>query len=142
MASRSEQLRSFVEARADGRCEYCKRYLILTGETFFEIEHIIPRAKDGPTIPSNLALACRRCNLQKGTITEALDQRTGRIVPLFNPRSDDWSQHFRLSRDKLRIYGRTPTGRVMVDLLKLNNPSEQKARQIQRDYLAEICHLD
>lgn len=142
MADQARGLRDLVEARADGRCEYCRRYQDLIGETFFEVEHIIPRARGGPTDPNNLAFACRRCNLLKGDATQALDPRTGRRVPLFNPRHDRWSDHFRRSRDKLRIYGRTATGRATVERLRLNSPAEQHARQIQRDYLSEIFPLD
>jgi len=142
MADQARRLRDLVEARADGRCEYCRRYQDLIGETFFEVEHIIPRAHGGPGHPNNLAFACRRCNLLKGDATEALDRRTGRFVPLFNPRRDRWSEHFRRSRDKLRIYGRTATGRATVERLRLNSPAEQRARQIQRDYLSEIFPLD
>jgi len=65
------KLRDLVEARADGRCEYCRRYQELVGDTFFEVEHIRPRSRGGLTIPSNLAFACRRCNLLKGDVIEA-----------------------------------------------------------------------
>ena len=142
MAPSAHTLRDLVEARADGRCEYCRRYQDLVGETFFEVEHILPRSRGGLTIPSNLALACRRCNLLKGDATEALDHRTGRLVALFDPRRDSWWEHFRRSRDLLRIYGRTATGRVTIDLLRWNLSGEQRIRQIQRDYLADIFPLD
>ncbi|MFQ5855568.1 MAG: HNH endonuclease [Anaerolineae bacterium] len=62
MADQARRLRDLVEARADGRCEYCRRYQDLIGETFFEVEHITPRARGGPTDPDNLAFACRHCN--------------------------------------------------------------------------------
>ena len=81
-------LRDLVEARADGRCEYCRRYQDLVGETFFEVEHILPRSRGGLTIPLNLALACRRCNVLKGYAIEAFDRRTGQFVSLFHPRRD------------------------------------------------------
>jgi hypothetical protein len=142
MAPSAYTLRDLVEARADGRCEYCRRYQDLIGETFFEVEHILPRSRGGLTVPSNLALACRRCNLLKGDATNALDPRTGRLVALFNPRRARWRDHFRRSRDQLRIYGRTATGRATCDLLRWNSVSEQRIRQIQRDYLTDIFPLD
>ncbi|HSF32151.1 MAG TPA: HNH endonuclease signature motif containing protein [Candidatus Tectomicrobia bacterium] len=141
MANQSRKLRDFVEARADGCCEYCRRYQDMIGETFFEVEHIVPRARGGLTAPHNLAFACRRCNLLKGNATEAVDRRTGRLVPLYNPRRDRWSDHFRRSRDQLRIYGRTATGHATVALLRLKSADEQRARQIQRDYLSDIFPL-
>ncbi|MFQ5858870.1 MAG: HNH endonuclease [Anaerolineae bacterium] len=142
MAEQFRKLRDLLEARADGRCEYCRRYQELIGETFFEVEHVIPQSQGGPTVPDNLAFACRRCNLLKGNAIEALDRRTGRLAPLFNPRRDRWSDHFRRSRDKLRIYGRTASGRATVERLRLNSQAEQRARQIQREYLSDVFPLD
>ena len=142
MAPSTYPLRFLVEARANGRCEYCRRYQDLVGESFFEVEHIIPRAHGGQTTPDNLALACRRCNLLKGATLEARDPRTARLTRLFNPRTDQWEVYFRRSRDLLRIYGRTDIGRATVALLRLNSPGEQRTRQIQRDYLASLFPLD
>lgn len=142
MAGRRYKLRELVETRADGRCEYCRRYQDLIGDAFFEIEHIVPRSWGGVTVPYNLALACRRCNLLKGNAIEATDPRTRRLVPLFHPRRDHWHTHFRRSRDGLRVYGRTATGRATVVLLRFNTLNEQRARKIQRDYLASIFPLD
>lgn len=51
MADSLRALRDFVEARADGRCEYCRRYQEIFGETFFEIDHVIPRSKGGLPLP-------------------------------------------------------------------------------------------
>jgi hypothetical protein len=142
MVDQARKLRDLVEARADDRCEYCRRYQELLGETFFEAEHIFPRGRGGLTVPDNLAFACRRCNLLKGDAIEAFNRRTGRLAPLFNPRRDRWDDHFRRSRDGLRIYGRTVTGRVTVERLRFNTPAEQRARQIQRDYLSNVFPLD
>jgi hypothetical protein len=60
---------------------------------------------------------------------------------LFHPRRDRWGDHFRRSRDQVRIYGRTAIGRVTVALLRFNSADEQRARQIQRDYLSDIFPL-
>lgn len=117
-----------VETRASGRCEYCRRYQELIGPTFFEIEHTVPLSAGGLTIPDNLAFACRRCNLLKGNAVSAFDRRTKQFVALFHPRQQQWHDHFRRSRDKLRIYGRTATGRATVDRLRFNEQSECRAR--------------
>lgn len=135
-------LRTLVEARADGRCEYCRRYQELLGETFFEIEHIVPRSRGGLTTPENLAFACRRCNLLKSNILEAADPQTGELCRLFHPRLDRWSSHFERSMDKLQIIGTTPIGRATVNCLRLNSESEVRAREIQRDFLFELFPLD
>ena len=142
MASPSSRLRLLVEARANGRCEYCRRFQDLIGDSFFEVEHIIPLARGGRTMPTNLAFACRRCNLLKGIAITAFDQRTRQVVRLFNPRTDQWNVHFRRSRDLLRILGRTAIGRATVACLRLNDTSERRSRLIQRDYLATIFPLD
>lgn len=131
-------LRTLVEVRAEGRCEYCKRYQELVGETFFEIDHILPRSRGGMNVPGNLAFACRRCNLLKGNRIEAQDPQTQQRVLLFHPRQHRWPEHFQRSQDKLRIDGRTAIGRATVEQLRLNSPTEQRAREIQRDFLTEI----
>ena len=66
----------------------------------------------------NLALACHRCNLHKGTNLSSVDPKTGAVVPLFHPRRDDWNEHFTL--EGARIVGETPTGRATVLLLHFN----------------------
>jgi len=43
---------------------------------------------------------------------------TGDVVPLFNPRTDDWSAHFAFHG--ALINGRTPTERATVRLLQMN----------------------
>jgi hypothetical protein len=50
----------------------------------------------------------------------ALDPNSGREVPLFNPRQDDWRKHLTWSADGLRVIGMTPVGRATVELLALN----------------------
>lgn len=142
MAKSSFSLRYLLDVRAGGRCEYCRRYKVMTGAMFFEIEHILPRSLGGSTDSANLAFACRRCNLLKSDKIAAIDPRTKRPAPLFNPRLDRWSDHFRRSHDQLRIYDRTATGRATVDLLQFNEEGEQQVRQIQRDFLADGFPLD
>jgi len=52
-----------------GRCIHCNTHIYVTmkGETGATIEHIKPLCDDGDsTDPRNLALACNRCNNDKG----------------------------------------------------------------------------
>ena len=135
-------LRTLVESRADGRCEYCRRYQEPIGAIFFEVEHIVPRSQGGLTVGGNLAFACRHCNSYKAAATEAVDPETGEVVRLFNPRLDNWSEHFERSSDLLLILGRTPSGRATVLHLHFNAASEQRARAIHRDYLAALFPFD
>jgi hypothetical protein len=86
-----------------------------------EIEHVIPLAKGGSNDQSNLWLACPLCNRFKGDKTSAVDPKTGSVVPLFNPCTQVWSEHFRWSEDGLQIIGLTPTGRATVVALHLDD---------------------
>lgn len=57
----------------EGRCCYCSRYVILTFHKGLQkrpeaatIEHLRQRSKGGKDRPGNLAMACRRCNDERG----------------------------------------------------------------------------
>ena len=54
-------LRELVWRRAGNCCEYChmpRRF----DDTTFEIDHVIAGSHGGPTLASNLCLACFACN--------------------------------------------------------------------------------
>jgi len=112
-----------VRTAAQNRCGYClsPQHLVMAR---LEIEHIIPVSKQGGNDESNLWLACPLCNGHKGNKTEAVDPETNRIVALFNPRTQMWAEHFRWSKDGIRIIGRTPTGRATVEALRLSDDSD------------------
>ncbi|MEP0960019.1 HNH endonuclease [Leptolyngbya sp. FACHB-1515] len=57
-------------------------------------DHIHPQSKGGATSFENVCLACRSCNEYKSDSTEGQDPLTGEVVPLFNPRMQQWSEHF------------------------------------------------
>ena len=58
------------------------------------------------------------CNSFKGTDLSSIDPVTGVLVRLFNPRIDEWPTHFECERG--RLVGRTPEGRVTIELLQMN----------------------
>jgi hypothetical protein len=116
-----------IAERARSRCEYCHAPQRVVGYRL-ELEHIVPLARGGPTVPENLALSCRACNLAKAARIEALDPRTGKVAPLFNPRTQQWADHFRWSRDGTRIIGRTASGRATVVALRMNDDFRVIAR--------------
>jgi hypothetical protein len=89
-----------------------------------EIEHIIPLAQGGANDESNLWLSCPLCNRAKGDRTEAQDPETGQTVALFNPRVQDWFEHFRWADDGLRIVGLTAVGRATVAALHLSEDTD------------------
>lgn len=107
-----------VRAAARERCGYClsPQRLVMAR---LEIEHILPRSKGGSHEESNLWLSCPLCNRFKSDHTQWADDITGQLVPLFNPRTQAWSEHFEWTSDGLRIVGKTPTGRATVSLLHL-----------------------
>jgi len=106
-----------VVERAGNRCEYCG--LSQEGqEARFHVDHVVPRASGGPTLPENLALACVSCSLHKAARLTAQDPETGSQAPLFNPRRDPWEEHFQWH--DVRVFGRTPTGRSTVEALQMN----------------------
>ncbi|OGO39931.1 MAG: HNH endonuclease [Chloroflexi bacterium RBG_16_57_9] len=109
-----------VRAVARHRCGYClsPQHLIMAR---LEIEHIIPLAKGGSDDVSNLWLACPICNRHKSDKINAIDPETGHTVSIFNPRTQNWFEHFRWSQDGLRIIGLTPVGRATVTTLHLSN---------------------
>jgi HNH endonuclease len=84
----------------------------------FQIDHIIAEKHGGETVASNLALACPHCNLYKGPNIAGVDPASGQVVRLFHPRTDTWNQHFRW--ESARLLGRSPMGRVTVEVLAVN----------------------
>ena len=98
----SSSLRRQVSEQARGLCEYCRCPAHFTNASF-HCEHIRPRNAGGRTALDNLAWACPWCNSHKYTKTHAQDPHTGRRVPLFNPRRQQWSRHFAWS-DSFLLY--------------------------------------
>jgi hypothetical protein len=125
----SAELRQQVTERADGNCEYCRSQARYATQPF-SVEHIIPRAKGGPTTLENLALACQGCNNHKYDKVAALDPVSGEIVPLYHPRRDHWDTHFAWSDDFTLIIGLTPTGRATVATLLLNREGVLNLRRL------------
>lgn len=120
-------LRKQVIERAGDCCEYC---LISSKEknTSFHIEHIIALKHRGPTILDNLCLSCPHCNANKGSDISSVDWNTETIVPLFNPRKQEWSDHFRLNGALIEPL--TPVGKVTVFLLNLNDADRLIEREL------------
>jgi hypothetical protein len=84
----------------------------------FQMDHIIAEKHGGPTVESNLALACPHCNRFKGPNIAGLDSESVQPIRLFHPRTDSWSEHFEF--EGARIVGRTPTGNASVHVLAMN----------------------
>ena len=65
-----------MSQRAGHRCEYCHAPEAIFNLAF-EVEHVIPISRQGADDESNLALACRACNLRKA------DYLTGAVLGLW-----------------------------------------------------------
>jgi hypothetical protein len=123
----SAKLRTLVERRVKGRCEYCLLHQDYAGLPH-EADHVIAVKHRGETNQQNLAWACAVCNRFKGSDLASIDPKTGKIVRLFNPRLDMWSTHFRV--EKGAINPLTPEGRVTVFLLQFNLPKRVGTRRL------------
>ncbi len=95
-----------------------------------EIEHLLPIADGGTDEEENLWLACRNCNGFKHAKTHAVDPQTNKKIKLFNPRNQNWYEHFEFSEEQTEIVGKTVCGRATVIALRLNFEQSVKARKI------------
>lgn len=117
--------RQLVRDRAKHCCEYCGR--TQASSTFpLQIEHVIPKKHGGSDAEWNLALACLDCNLAKGPNLAGREPGNEQLIPLFNPRTQDWIEHF--ERRGVLILGTSRVGRVTASVLNFN----AEARLAQR----------
>ncbi len=75
----TKSLREYLFQKHQGKCFYCS-----TKNAQMELEHIVPKAHGGINSLNNLVLACRQCNIAKGTqsITEVLSSKPGLLASL------------------------------------------------------------
>ncbi|HET6976139.1 MAG TPA: HNH endonuclease signature motif containing protein [Pyrinomonadaceae bacterium] len=121
----SAELRETVSSRAKQSCEYC---LIAEADTFYgcEVDHIISLKHGGATEPDNLAYACVFCNRAKGSDVGSI-ATSGEFTRFFNPRTDRWSEHFRLEGPTIQPL--TTIGEVTARIFQFND----SARIHERD---------
>ena len=120
-------LRKRVRQRAQFRCEYCH---LAEADAFYphEADHVIAEKHGGSSNAENLACSCLDCNRSKGSDIASIDPVGDKIVPLFNPRTQTWSRHFKVSDGE--IIGRTASGRATVNLLRFNLLARVEVRQL------------
>lgn len=123
-----DNLRERVRQAAGYQCGYCQTQELVVGYPL-HIEHIHPQTQGGTSDEENLWLSCSVCNNFKGIQTEAEDPTTNQVVPLFNPRSQVWEEHFAWNESGTHINGLTPIGRATVNALKLNASFRILSRQ-------------
>ncbi len=118
--------RELVRHRAGHRCEYCRLPQAAAPYIAIHVEHVRAKQHHGGDEAENLALACPYCNRFKGPNLSAIDPETGTVVPVFNPRTQSWQEHFVFVRGE--IVGRTPVGRATAALLNMNEEPRLEMR--------------
>ncbi len=122
----STELRQLITKRAHNRCEYC----LLPEKVALhkhEPDHIVPRQHGGQSTQENLALSCMRCNRYKGPNIGSYDPQTGELTPFFNPRTQNWHDHFKL--EEAIIQPLTAVARVTVKILRINDETRVRERE-------------
>jgi HNH endonuclease len=114
-----------IRQRAQFQCEYC-HYPELLSSAPLSVDHLQPQSLGGDDSLDNLALACRRCNERRYNFMTGIDPKTQTEISLFNPRQQNWSDHFIWSVDCLRIIGTTATGRATCNRLDLNDERREE----------------
>ncbi|MBD2300623.1 MULTISPECIES: HNH endonuclease [Nostocales] len=128
----SEAIQTQVRERAKFLCEYChasEKWQYVS----FTVDHVIPLAKGGANSIDNLALACFHCNRKKSDKIKVFDENTSSEIPLFNPRTDNWTEHFIWSKDTLYLIGLTPIGCATVAALAFNRERIINIRAADRE---------
>lgn len=110
-------LREIVSERAQGHCEYCQLSPAMVSSPF-QLDHVRAEKHHGPTALANLAWACFRCNSYKGPNVAGYDPDTESLDRLFNPRIDDWDEHY--FWDGPLLVGQTAIGRTTIEVLRIN----------------------
>ena len=121
----SDQLRQTIADRANLLCEYC---LIAEGDTFYgcEVDHIMSLKHGGSSELDNVAYACALCNRAKGSDIGSVSA-SGEFTRFFNPRTDQWSEHFRL--EGASIQPLTTIGEVTARILGFNDGARLHERE-------------
>jgi hypothetical protein len=138
----SDETRQAVRERAKYLCEYCHSSERLSASRF-TIDHITPKSLGGSDELENLALACRRCNERRYNFVASIDPESQATVPLFNPRLQEWDEHFIWVDRGILIEGITPIGRATCIRLDLNDtryPDEDSIRETRRFWIKTGLH--
>ncbi len=119
--------------RAAFSCEYCGESVLDGG---WHLDHVLPRSAGGSNEPGNLAVACSRCNVNKGVSVVLNDPLTGSPARVFSPRHDSWDAHFR--RLNHFVAGKTPVGRATAKALFRQTPRSPLSSPLPRSLGAPL----
>ena len=122
-----DKLRLLVAERAGFACEYC---LVGQDDLIFscQVDHIISLKHGGKTVAENLAYSCLPCNVSKGSDVGSIVSSQGKFTRFFNPRRDNWSDHFSLS-DGI-ILPKSLIGEATVRIFQFNAPERVLRRRL------------
>lgn len=96
----------------------------------YHLEHVFPESLGGTDAVDNLALACPTCNYYKSDHLLGIDEAGLARRPLFNPRKDNWEEHFKLDRVTLELKGKTAQGTATVNRRRMNDRMQIEARAL------------
>lgn len=142
----SADLRQQVRKRANCACEFCGVREDDAGAAL-TIDHFQPRSKGGSDSFDNLVYACPSCNQYKQDYWP-IDAQS---VPLWNPRNDDFAEHFIEAENgqliRLTIVGRFTIGHLRLNRSQLiayrqNRRRQSEAQQLLVQYQDVITSLD
>ncbi len=116
-----------LSERARNCCEYCQLPADHDPRPF-HVDHIRPQKHGGLTVLENLAWSCAACSLFKGPNPAGYDPLSDELHPLFNPRQQNWVEHFEWNGATLN--GATAVGRTTVAVLRINEPLRVRHREL------------
>jgi hypothetical protein len=125
----SKRLRRRLAEAAKRCCGYCLTSELTSGAAL-EVDHLVPESKGGASDEENLWLVCRQCNSHKADRLTARDPTTAIMTRLFDPRRQQWADHFRWLEQGAVIEGLTPIGRATIEALQLNRDRLVAARRV------------
>lgn len=112
-----------IYERDESKCVYC-------GDAGYQIDHVVPVSRGGPTFSGNLVLACRKCNSTKG----------GRLPMTMIVRGFYWLLSHGESLDWLPENGKYNKNFVLEEIKKSKEKSKPKIGQISRRNLYILIH--
>lgn len=120
------RFRMYMEQQQNSCCAYCRTY-VDTGNSPFDIEHIVPKSKhpEWTFLPENLCLSCRKCNFAKGKEEILVNKNAGEYphegsgFKIVHPYFDKYSEHIELVNGIL-YRGLTDKGRFTIEKCKLD----------------------
>lgn len=88
---------------------------------------LISRKHGGRNSFKNLAYACFLCNRHKGSDIGSLHNETGEFTRFFNPRIDNWKDHFAM--DGAFVIPRAAIGEATIAILEFNSWARIQERE-------------